>query len=72
MICRRRLTFTYASCCDPLAALSVYIDVHIRSELIYDHAADAYIGIFFRYTYGKVEFCEISGEVISMEETHLK
>lgn len=72
MICRRRLTFTYASCCDPLAARSVYIDVHILSELIYDHAADAYAVIFFRYTYGKLKFCEISGEVISMEEMHLK
>ena len=72
MICRRRLTFTYASCCDPLAARSVYIDVHILSELIYDHAADAYAVIFFGYTYGKVRFCEISEEVISMEETHLK
>ena len=44
----------------------------VLSELIYDHAADAYAVIFFGYTYGKVRFCEISEEVISMEETHLK
>ena len=71
-ICRRRLPFIYASCGYPFAARSVYIDVYIRSKLIYDHAADAYTGIFFRYTYGKIRFCKRSGEVMNMDGKKLK